>query len=466
MAHRARFTFRTHGGECAGQEWIYDGEEPIARLESRVIEQPEQELRYFDGNLKPVNLRDMKLKPGGRPLIAGVQLYWVFQHKVLVTSELVDILVAGQESEALKLTVITRDPGGVATSRRVVTVTYDPNLSSYVYDFACHLEIHSPEALDRPERVAFEYCDPWYVDTPGPSVTFPGMWRKRYTRLLAEGADGSAWQMPINHMATGIPRPEAFRRDGMLVMAYDPGNNPAFQFVGETADRTSFGVCNWGYDIHFMGHYTRDALYGPICERFRALLCPDEKAQALLASAGPVPEVTHRGFTELPIYERETSFEKGLRLNEPTGGDTDPWPWHPDGEGLSWDRTVGRSDSYSLKIQKETPGPSEWFYDREGDGAWTEPWRPTVGFRITGYLRTENVAGRGSCLAVRWGVFNYPERYPYLCSQKLAGTNDWTRVSVEIGGHHPPDCSGINIILRQDGSGTTWFDDLKVERLR
>ncbi len=466
MAHRPRFTFRTHGGECAGQQWVYDGEEPIARLEHRAIEQPEQELRYFDGNPRPVNLRDLKLSPGGRPLIAGVQLYWVFQHKALLTSELADVVVEGQESDCLRMTVVTRDPGGVATSRRVVTVTYDPVLSSYVYDFACHLEIHSPEALDRPERARFEYCDPWYVDTPGPTVVFPGMWRKRYLYLLAEEADGTVWKMPINHMATGIPGPKAFQRDGLFVAAFDPGNNPAFQFVGETAGRTSIGVCNWGYDIHFGGHYARDELYGPICERFRILLCPDGKVKEMLERVRPVPEVEYKGFRELPVYERETSFEKGLRLNEPSHGDTDPWPWHPDGEGLSWDRTSGRSDHFSLKIQKETPGPSEWFYDREGDGAWTEPWRPGVGFRVTGYVRTEDVRGRGSCLALRWGVYNYPERYPYICSEKLTGTNDWTRVSVEIRGHHPPDCSGIHIILRQDGSGATWFDDLKVERLQ
>jgi hypothetical protein len=465
MPHRPKFSFRTQGGECAGQQWICDHEAPIARFEHRAIEQPEQELRYFDGNPRPVNLRDLKLVPGGRPLIAGVQLFWVFQHKVLVTSELVDVAVAEQESEALELTVVTRDPGGVATSRRVVTVTYDAGTGGYVYDFACHLEIHSPEVFDRAEHSGFEYCDPWYVDTPGPSVAFPGMWKKRYLHLLAEEADGTVWKMPINHMATGIPKPRAFKRDGLFVAAFDPGNNPAFQFVGETADRTSVGVCNWGYDVHLVGHYTRDELYGPICPCFRALLCPDERARRLLEAAKPVPEVEHRGFRALPIYERETSFEKGLRLNEPSPGDTDPWPWHPDGEGLSWDRTVGRSDAYSLKIQKETTGPSEWFYDREGDGAWTEPWRPTVGFRITGYIRTEQVAGRGSCLAVRWGVYNSPERYPYLCSEKLSGTNDWTKVSVEIRGPHPPDCSGINIILRQDGSGTTWFDDLKVERL-
>ncbi len=135
MSHMPKFSFRTHGGVCAGQQWIYDREEPIARFESGIVEQPEQELRYFDGNPRPVNLRELKLAPGGRPLVVGVQLYWVFQHKVLATSELVNVEVEGDGTDCLVMTFITRDPGGVATSRRVMTLTYDPELASYVYDF-------------------------------------------------------------------------------------------------------------------------------------------------------------------------------------------------------------------------------------------------------------------------------------------------------------------------------------------
>ena len=73
MTHHALFSFRTHGGVCAGEQWLYDRDEPIARFENKIIEQPEQNLRYFDGNLKPINLRDLKLAPGGRPLNTGVQ---------------------------------------------------------------------------------------------------------------------------------------------------------------------------------------------------------------------------------------------------------------------------------------------------------------------------------------------------------------------------------------------------------
>ena len=468
MSHESLFSFRQHGGVCAGETWIYDRDEPIARLESTIIEQPEQNLRYFDGNLRPVNLRDLKLAPGGRPLLSGVQMYWVFQHRVLATTELVDVQVAGQDTDRLTLTVVTRDPGGVATSTRVMTLTYDVDLASYIYDFMAHLEIHSPESLDCDEGgdVHYEYCDPWYNDIPGPTVPFPGMWQKRFSHLLAEEADGSVWQMPLNHMATGIPTPTSLKRDGLFVLAPDPGNNPAFEFVGETADRTSIGVCNWGYDIHFAGHYSRDELYGPICPNFRIRLCPDDKVRELQARAKPIPKVEYNGFDELPLYERKTSFSKGLKLDEPTPGATDPWPWLPEGEGCEWCVSEGRSDSFSLKISKASSGPTEWMMDRESEGAWTEGWRGATGFRVRAYIKTENVNGRGSFLALRWGVNNYPEKYPYVCSQKLCGTNDWTKVEVVIRGPSPDDSGAAYLILRQDGSGTTWFDDLDVVPLK
>ncbi|MBI2194438.1 MAG: hypothetical protein HYU36_20865 [Planctomycetes bacterium] len=463
MSHKPCFQFRTLGGVCAGDLWICDRGEPIARLEHQVVEQPEQNLRYFDGNPKPVNLRDLKLAPGGRPLISGVQLFWVFQHRVLATTELVRLETLGEGSDRFSLAVTTRDLGGVATSRRVVTLTWDEDLGSYVYDFECFADIHSPEVLDGPERVAFEYADPWYNDIPGPNVAFPGMWEKKYQYLLAEAADGKVWKMPINHMATGIPKPKAFRRGGLFLPAFDPGNHPAFELVGETADRTSFGVCNWGYDIHLMAHYDREELGRTLCPHFRIRSCPDEQARALLERAEHVPPVTFNGFDELPAYERKTSFAAGMRLDEPSPGATDPWPWLPQGEGAQWCRDFGRSDRCSLKISKQSPGPAEWVMDREGDGAWTQRWTPGIGFRVSGYIRTEGVEGRGVCLAVRWGVYNYPERYPYVCSRRLCGTKDWTRVSVEIHGPPPPDVSAIYLIFRQDGRGTSWLDDLEVE---
>lgn len=466
MGHQSRFDLITRGGVTAGQEWICDGDEPIARLEHVVVEQPEQNLRYFDRNLKPVVLRDLKLAPGGRPLVAGVQMFWNFDGHI-ITTDLLDVVVEGRGTDRLTVTVVTADPGGVARSRRSVILSWDEDAASYVYKFVCHLELLAPETFDRPGNgpVRFEITDPWYCDVPAPTIDFDGAWSaKGYTRLLAEPADGSVWQMPLNHLATGIPAPKAFRDGGMLVLADSPGNNPAFEFVGATAARTGIGVCNWGYDVHFAASYERDELYAPICETFRVRRCPDERVADLLQRAAPVPPVEYAGHRELPRYERQSSFARGLRLDEPAG-DPDPWPWLPTGEGTSWCRDAGRSDDNSLAIQREDAGVSEWSMDREGEGAWTQRWRTTTGFRVQVWVRTQDVRGRGASLGLRWIIYNHPERHPLQCSAAVRGDNDWTCLQAEIHGPVPEAVSAMQIVLRLDGAGAVWFDDIDVQIL-
>ncbi len=468
MAHTPSFDLKTQGGVTAGQYWICDGETPIAHLEHALVEQPEQNLRYFNKNPRPVVLRSMSLAPHQRPMMDGVQLYWVLGSDI-ITSELIDVSVEGRQSSHLRLTVTTADPGGVATSRRVVDVTYDAESGSYIYEFTCHLSLRAPQTFDRPgvDTHSFEYSDPWFTDIPAPTVAFEGAWSsKGYDRLLAQGADGASWQMPLNHLATGLPRPDGFAADSYFAVAGpdDAVDSPAFQFVGDSAARTRVGVCNWGYDIHLAAHYTREELYGEICERFRVRLCPTAIVKQMRQEAPEPPVVAYAGFEELPAYERHSSFALGQRLNQPAG-DPGPWPWLPAGEGTTWCRQVGRTDSHSLKIERHSQGVSTWSMDREGEGAFTQRWRQSTGLRVRVWVRTEALKGRGACLGLRWIIFNVPERYPVLVSEYVAGDTDWTELSLQIDGPPPAEASAVEISLRQDGVGCSWFDDIDVEVL-
>ena len=121
MPHEPCFSLRTHGGVSVGEQWIYDGDETIARLEDKVVEQPEQNLRYFDRVLNPVVLRDLRLSPGGRPLFAGVQLFWILGGGI-ITSELLAI-----QPDGVRLTQLN------ASNRRFLEATGsngDPTLAS------------------------------------------------------------------------------------------------------------------------------------------------------------------------------------------------------------------------------------------------------------------------------------------------------------------------------------------------
>ena len=466
MPHKPCFSFRTLGGEVSGQQWIFDGEEPIAQFERRLIDQPEQILRYFNDVPRPINLRHLKLRPGALPTISGVQMYWKL-NKATVTTDLVDFRVEGDGTDCLRMTVVARDAHAICTSRRVLTLTWDDEIESYIYDFACRLEIHSPEAiaLDGPPR--FEYSDPWYVDIPGPMVEFPGMWRRgAHTHILCEKPDGTVHRMPLNHLGIRSASGAPVRPGGILVPVFEAGNNTAIEFVGESAEGDSISVCHWGYDIHLSASLSREALYEPIFRQFRIYLCPDDKAQRLMAAAPPCPPSDVCGMNELPLYERKTSFEKSCPLNEAPPGPTDPWPWLPEGEGVSYEENFGRSDKYCLRISRDAPGLSQWRMYYEGEGGWCEPWPTVVGYRVSGYIKTENVTAAGAAIALRWERYNQTNNYPYVYSERLTGTHDWTPVSVTLAGRHPEDCNAVDIALMQEGTGTSWFDDLEVEVLR
>ena len=175
------------------------------------------------------------------------------------------------------------------------------------------------------------------------------------------------------------------------------------------------------------------------------------------------------GFEDYPIYERISSFEKGLRLDGYYDGKIDPFPWCIEGSGALWDKTSGRTDSYSLKISKKEKGLTRWqTFQGDGEGYFTEPWTPCKGFRVSCYVKTESVIGRGSTLAVQYHIPNSPQQYPIVTARKLTGTNGWTKLEVELGPHEsePPEIGCLMIMLQQDGSGTTWFDDLEVIPLK
>lgn len=107
LAHTPYFTWKILGGVVNPEQWIFDGDIPVAMYEQRFIEQPGENLLFFDGVPKPPLLRHLKLTPDGKPLVEGMQLYWTLIHRNIITDRLVDLDIEGNGSERLKVTFIT-----------------------------------------------------------------------------------------------------------------------------------------------------------------------------------------------------------------------------------------------------------------------------------------------------------------------------------------------------------------------
>ncbi len=356
------------------------------------------------------------------------------------------------------------------TSTRVLTLTYDNEKGSYIYDFNGDLEFHSPENFNG-NNISFEFTDPFWVDCPAPAIEFPGMWGKRYQKWVYEADDGSVKVIPINHYTTSHKDGIRLKRDGMFVTAFEPDGNPAIQFIGDTALNSSISICWWGYDYHLSRHVAIDELFKPIPIHFRIFQCPNRTVQNLLKNA-VMPSLGKdewKGIEEYPIYERKSSFDKGLRLDRSYEGRLDPFPWTISGDGAVWDKTYGRTDKFSLKIDKTEKGLIRWqTFNGDGEGFFMDKWTPCKGYRVSCYVKTEDVTGRGSTLAVQNYVIHPPQEYPILTARRITGSTDWTKLEIDIGPPEPlpPVIGTIMIYLQQDGSGTTWFDDLEVTMLK
>ncbi len=464
--HTPRFTWQVRGGVVNAEQWIYDGDTPIALFENRTVEQPAQQLMFFNRVPKPIVLRHVKLTPAGDPLIECIQLYC--KSGAVITDRLVGLDIKGQETERLVVTFITSDKWKVATSRRVLTLTYDNEKESYIYDFQGELEFNSPELFNG-SLTGFEFTDPWFAGCPGPAVEFPGMWENRYQNFIYEAADGSVKVIPVNHFTTSHKGGIKLKRDGMFLTAYEPDGNPAIQFVGDTAEKSSISICWWGYDFHLSRSVTPDELFKPIPFHFRIFQCPDKTVQSLLKKGitPPLGPKEWGGDPEYPIYERVSSFDKGLPLDAHYDGNIDPFPWTKNGVGASWDKTFGRTDMYSMKISRKDTGLTRWqTFQGDGEGYFTEPWTGCKGYRISCYVKTEAVSGRGSTFAVQYHIPNSPQTLPIVTADKITGTTNWTKLEIEVGSPPPPETGCLMIILQQDGGGTTWFDDLEVTLLK
>jgi len=467
-SHTPNFTWQVRGGSVNAEQWIYDGDTPIAMFEDRAVEQPELQLMFFNQVPKPIVMRHIKLTPDGLPLVECIQLYC--KCGPIITDRLVDLDVKGQGTEKLMVSFITQDRFKVATSRRILTLTYDTEKETYIYDFQGDITFHSPESFNG-SNTSVEFTDPWFVGCPGPALKFPGMWEKCYQKFVYEAVDGSVKAIPINHFTTSHKSGIRLKKDGMFLTAYEPDGNPAIQLIGDTAEKSSIGICWWGYDFHLSRSITSDELFEPIPIHFRIFQCPDKTVQNLLKKSVVPPLGSNEwgGKEEYPVYERISSFEKGLRLDGTYKGMLDPFPWKYSGNGAEWDKTFGRTDNFSLKISKKDSGLTRWStFQGDGEGYFAEPWTPCKGYRVSCYVKTDSVTGRGSTVAVQYHIPNSAQKYPIVTAKKVTGTKDWTKIEVEVGppAPSPPEVGCLMIILQQDGSGTTWFDDLNVELIQ
>ena len=119
-------------GDVNYRQWIYDGDNPIALFDMSTMDEPMQALMMFQKVPRPLLLRHLKLTPDGSPLVQAVQLYW--KCGKVITDVLDGLEVRGNGTGRLTVVFTVKDKWDTMKVTRTLTVTYDSELESYVYD--------------------------------------------------------------------------------------------------------------------------------------------------------------------------------------------------------------------------------------------------------------------------------------------------------------------------------------------
>lgn len=142
------------------------------------------------------------------------------------------------------------------------------------------------------------------------------------------------------------------------------------------------------------------------------------------------------------------SFERPAK-GQPQAWRTQKWG----GQGEFGYVETGRTGKRCVMISSETGADIGW--------ACTVPIEPYARYRLSGWIKTENVQPKGG----RGALLNLHDFQP-VATRALVGTNDWTRVEVEFEAGDQ-DAVQVNCLFGGWGlaTGRAWYDDIAIEQI-
>ena len=474
------FSWRDDKKDAVG---IYDHERLIARLVERV--RPDQrhysDVLFQDVFLRPPGVGTIEAEPQGY-LFPRWRFHVYYYHEV----EERKILETGKRLRFYLRTHdhAVRDPDKPVYAKKLaehglrpeegahpvfhdemfLTITYDPERESYVYDVTSKLTIKPGKKL----LIPFVGGHLEYQDLMPSGSFYPyleGYDRKKYQWQVWESPDGKVYRIPLHHFKSPDKRGIRIKRDGIFAYLLERTGNQVIQLLGDTAERSELAICWWMWDPHIY-LMTDDKKTCDAGETFKVhyrLYEIDEAAgKALLDRSVLRPESSLDGVAA-PV------FHFGLNtFDEPVSADveSEQWFWESNesrwtrpGEERHclWDDTVSRSGGRSLSL-RGTEAKSRWYWQVPFCGTNMRP-APELSAcqRLTAYVKTEGVEGR---VRLGYHVTTDPNAVLEWCPRELAGTNDWTKLEL-LSTPARPRGNG-RIVLQLDGKGRAWFDDVEI----
>ena len=435
--HRPVFTFR----KWMGAEWLFDGQEPIARFYR-----------------KRLSLYDVKLRPGYRPLTQWY-LYWRVQtHGDATELEEMTVEQQGGPEFVMRLRSITKPK--TYRSHQVWRVTYDAPNHVYRYTADARREPLVAKWAKAHHNIN-EFFDPYYADAPAAAHTgCPGIKPCPYDWVVLRGPDGVVYKRPLTRDFWAHPGTKRTIAPGGFCGVF-PGTHlaPVTEFLdpGQTDRIQHQDLCLWAYDTHFRGSHDQVT--------WCMTAYPTPKARRILSQARLHPSVAMTDPTILKDMKRRHRVRKlpwrMEYLVHPGGRDRfalvrrRDQPVHEQA-WIGWyeiERTVGHGDRMCLRLRND--GTHTAYAAVASTPPCGTAHRTFGVFTIRVWVRTRDVRGKPE-LAL---ALDHRAKHTYRFPIAVRPTQDWTPVVFRA---YLPWVGMGHITLSYAGPGTVWVDDLEI----
>jgi hypothetical protein len=438
------------------------------------------DLIVFDDGEPVAEIQHLKLafarfRRGGRALIGNVvplPLYWMQYanhqdpERNAGTAARVTLVSATPEAVVAECTGTTGS--GACRSTFVLTIRGDQHSGRYSHLIDAKLDVVSEQgwkATPNPTQGEVEFANLW------PDGTFsPDRNEKKWYQACFVVTPTHVERIPHHHLETSDKHNIVMNRgDRFLWLQED--ENPCLTIL--TENTVTAGLCAYMWDAHF-GYKIciegKEVLL-PAGSHFEAayeLTSLDEiEAKPIVDRAvdRPVPDLA-----TIPLYV--SGVNHFTRTLQNAGADWRYiWPWDSEGDSVStpvFDLEFGFDDSSCLRIDSRGAGKSCWKVTTLGPAFGGKPFVDGSQYRLSAIVKTSKLEGK-SAIAIRLhrknreSVFDI-QNYETFTSQTLHGDTDWRLLKVITPPISPPP-DRLHLLLTQEGSGTTWFDDVFFEVL-
>ena len=432
-----------------------------------------------DGAQRVAEIRGLKLvsacfRPGGKMLIGEtfpLFLFWMqyanHQEPERNAGTNGQIELITQEDSRLVLKCTGTTGSGSCRSSVELTIRRLEDPVRYVYSVRSSLDVRSDKGwlvTPNPTQGEVEFANVWPDGTFSPDPAASKQFQACYV-VTAAGPQ----RIPHHHLETSDKHNiEMKRGDKFLWLGED--ENPCLTVLAE--EHVTAGLCAYMWDAHFAFKICHEGteVRLPAGSHFEAayeLTSIDrEEATQIAQQAVPRPAPD---LSLIPLHG--TGVDRFDRTLDTDNDCRFIWPWEAEGSEqavLALDRSTGFDDASSLRIDSRN-GSSCWKLTTLGPAYGEKPFVAGSRYQLTAQVKTSRLKGKAQ-IAVRLhredrgSVFDLHNYETFTSAQMVDGDTDWKMLKIVTPSISPaPD--RIHLLLMQEGSGTSWFDNVSFEEL-